>query len=99
MLEIGALNVVGQTTYSKLLDLENIGLNQPRASERIKVELELREVLNILFEFVINNNQNEAMRQEFILPQNILIEEMCMKAIKYSLDLQMVPFKKFIILY
>ena len=24
---------------------------------------------------------------------------MCMKAIKYSLDLQMVPFKKFIILF
>lgn len=39
------------------------------------------------------------MQKDFIQPHNIPIEEICMKAIKYSLVLQMVPIRKFLIIF
>lgn len=45
------------------------------------------------------NSSDEQLIKDFTLPQIVLIEEMCMKAIKDSLDLQMVPIRKFLILF
>ena len=42
MLEIGALNMLGQSLYAKLRDLEQIAPEKPREDVRLIVELELR---------------------------------------------------------
>ena len=98
-MKLGALNIFGLCIYAKLLDLETIAPDQPREHLRLYVELELRQILTILFEFLIQNNSEESMRSEFIQDHNIQIEEICIKAIKFSLDLQMVPIKKFLIIF
>jgi len=98
-MKLGALNIFGLCIYAKLLDLETIAPDQPREHLRLYVELELRQILTILFEFLIQNNSEESMRSEFIQAHNIPIEEICIKAIKFSLDLQMVPIKKFLIIF
>lgn len=65
----------------------------------MRTELHLRQVLNILFELLMCCAEDEALRRDFCEPQNIPIEEICMKAIKYSLEISMVPIKKFIIIF
>jgi hypothetical protein len=74
-------------------------LEQRRDETLLTTEMELRMVLNLLFEFLMYNSSDEQLCKEFTMPQLILMEEMCMKAIKDSLELQMVPIRKFLILF
>lgn len=100
LFEVGALGVLGQAIYCKLEDLDNIKQGSPREAARFRVELELRQSLNLLFTFIIGNiTEEEALRAELIQPEIICLEEICMKAIKQSIDLQMVPVRKFLVLF
>ena len=106
LFELGALSVIGQVIYTKLENLDTIvnkrdnsaGQEDPSEelvykSELTRTELELRQALSILFEFIIYNNQTtdehefEQLKQELTQPSIIPLEEICMKAIKFSLDL------------
>ena len=96
---MGALSAIGLALYAKLLDLESPAQTEDTPQKRIRTELNLRQVLNLLFEMLMCNAEDSCMRQDFCSPSNIQIEEICMKAIKYSLEISMVPIKKFIILF
>lgn len=67
-------------------------------NEYVLVEQELRFTLNILLNFLISNIDDESMAREFTDPST-LIEENCFKAIKYSLEIPIVPIRKFLILF
>jgi hypothetical protein len=52
-----------------------------------------------LFKFIIANNSDETVIKELCQPELICLEEICMRAIKYSLETPQVPIRKFLILY
>jgi hypothetical protein len=60
LLEIGALSTIGLAVYAKLKDLENVAPDKPREQVRVIVELELRQILCVLFEFVVRNSNEES---------------------------------------
>jgi hypothetical protein len=62
------------------------------------IEQELRIVLNIVLTFLFLNINDDSVTQELISP-NSLVEENCFKAIKYSLEISVVPIRKFLILF
>ena len=97
LFKLGGLSAIGLALYAKLHDLEQAPSQE--ATTRIRTELHLRQVLNLLFEMLMCNAEDPSMRQDFCSPSNIAIEEICMKAIKYSLEISMVPIKKFIIIF
>ena len=59
----------------------------------------MRQILAILFELLVRNNNEDSVQLEFVRPAIIPVEEICMKAIKLSLDLPMVPIRKFLIIF
>ena len=56
-------------------------------------------MLNIVFKMLIHNNDDSNFIKEFCLPQHIRMEEICLRAVKFSLEIQTVPIRKFLILF
>ena len=59
----------------------------------------MRICLNILLNFMIYNNNDPSVAHEFTKGQFVCIEEICMKAVKVSLELAIVPIRKFLIIF
>ena len=55
-------------------------------------------LLNILINLVLNVQNDVQLTREYVSAANG-IEEMCFKAIKYSLEIADVPIRKFLILF
>ena len=55
--------------------------------QNVKAELELRIMLNIVFKMVIHNHDDAIFIEEFCLPQHIRMEEICLRAVKFSLEI------------
>jgi len=56
-------------------------------------------ILNILINFtLINTNDDESLVRDFTSPI-CMIEEMCFRSIKCSLEIAVVPIRKFLILF
>lgn len=58
----------------------------------------MRMCLNILLNLLINNMDDKEMIALFI-SRDSLIEENCFKAIKLSLEIAIVPIRKFLIIF
>jgi len=56
-------------------------------------------LLDIMANFLIYNNDDEVVLREFTDRKYIDMEEICMSAVKYSLELANVPIKKFLIIF
>ena len=63
------------------------------------MEQDLRMCLNILLNFLIYNNDDPTVAHEFTKGQFVNIEEICMRAVKISLELAIVPIRKFLIIF
>ena len=63
------------------------------------MEHDLRICLNIVLNFLIYNNDDPTVAHEFTRGQFVCIEEICMKAVKISLELAIVPIRKFLIIF
>lgn len=64
----------------------------------LNVEQELRMILNILLNSILYNLDDESMLSEFINSWN-MIEENSFKAIKFSLEIAVVPIRKLLIIF
>jgi len=56
-------------------------------------------LLNILANMVFYNNNDPSLAVEFTCPDLIQIEKISLKAVQISLELAILPIRKFLILY
>ena len=63
------------------------------------MEQDVRMCLNILFNLLIYNNDDPNVAYEFTEGDYPYIEAICMRALKISLDLSIVPIRKFLIIF
>jgi hypothetical protein len=55
-------------------------------------------ILNILMNFTVANINDPSLAKDYVSPRS-MIEENCFKAIKYSLEIPVIPIRKFLILF
>lgn len=55
-------------------------------------------LMNILLNFIIVNINDECLSRDIINPDS-MVEDMCFRSIKYSLEIAVVPIRKFLILF
>lgn len=63
------------------------------------VEFNLRLTLNVFMNLLIQNNDDPSLAKELLNDRFIQIEELCMKAVKLSIELAIVPIRKFLIIF
>jgi len=93
---IGGIQALCLCFHQKLQELNEIDRNE--CEGHLRLELELRLILNSIFATVMHNLDDEVVIREF-LDQSSFIEDNCFKAVKMSLDLAIVPIRKIIIIF
>lgn len=83
--------------YTLLEKLNQIDRKDHRGHHDL--EMQMRLILNTLLMFMIYNNDDPSVAQEITSSQFIQIEEICMKAVRISLELAIVPIRKFLIVF
>lgn len=56
-------------------------------------------LLNILINYILANTNIDPQLQKDVIDDMNMIEEMCFRSIKYSLEISVVPIRKFLILF
>lgn len=56
-------------------------------------------LLNILLNYILVNVNEDSQLSADVVDKESLIEEMCFKAIKYSLEISVIPIRKFMLLF
>ena len=74
-------------------------MDRQKTESNHTMEQDLRICLNILLNFLIYNNDDPTVAHEFTKGQFVNIEEICMRAVKISLELAIVPIRKFLIIF
>lgn len=59
----------------------------------------MRLILNSLLNLLIYNNESATLAKAFVDSRLCQIEELCMKAVRISLELAIVPIRKFLIIF
>ena len=65
---------------------------------QVTLEQEIRMLLNVLINMVLSVRDDEQLVRDFLDPANG-IEEMCFRSIKFSLEIAVVPIRKFLIIF
>mmetsp|Transcript_28577 Transcript_28577/g.27568 ORF Transcript_28577/g.27568 Transcript_28577/m.27568 type:complete len:237 (-) Transcript_28577:1115-1825(-) len=92
----GFIQPICMALNDKLGELQMVDLKQPKTF--IHLEQQLRMVLNILFNMIASNQEDESMIKE-CLDHAFRVEENCFKAIKFSLEISIVPIRKILIIF
>ena len=95
--QIGGLTAVGQLLQMKLAQLDNVDRKKYKGNSEL--ELQLRMLLNILANMVFYNNDDPSLSGEFTSPSLIQVERICLQAVQISLELAIVPIRKFLIIF
>jgi hypothetical protein len=66
--------------------------------EQLVLEQEIRMLLNILINVVLQIRNDQQLVRDFIDPAQG-IEDMCFRSIKFSLEIAVVPIRKFLIVF
>ena len=97
--KVTSVSIICHNLNSKLSQLpEMASLEEPEVEAQILLEQELRMLLNILINIMLNIEGDEQLIRDFLDPSN-LIEQMCFKSIKLSLEMAVVPIRKFLIIF
>jgi hypothetical protein len=94
--------VIGRNLAQALDRLSKLEKRDDEAKTPIKsteTELDLRLSLNIFMSLLIYNNDDPSLATELLCDRFIQIEELCMKAVKISIELAIVPIRKFLIIF
>ena len=94
---VGGLEVVCKILYHLVEQLNKV--NRQKFDTEQQLEHELRITLNTLLNFLVYNNEDDTVAHEFTRGQFVCIEEICMRAVKISLELAIVPIRKFLIIF
>eukprot|EP00347_Sterkiella_histriomuscorum_P005678 403355681 len=99
---VTGLNLLSQNLKLKMQEMQQIDMTLDKEQDfpqRLYVEQEIRMFLNILINYILCNiNHDEGLWKE-VVAEDSLIEEMCFKSIKYSLEIPVIPIRKFLILF
>ena len=91
--------MINMILYTLIDKLREVDMDNKEQSYGTQVEHELRMILNVTMNFIIYNNDDPSMIKEITDKNLSSLEEICMKAVRISLELAIVPIRKFLILF
>ena len=68
-------------------------------TESLALEQEIRMLLNIVINYILLNIEDDPSLGSEVTNEQCGIEDMCFKAIKFSLEIPTVPIRKFLLLF
>ncbi|CDW84661.1 UNKNOWN [Stylonychia lemnae] len=100
--QITSIQVICQNLNHKMSLMPSIDLSQDKNEPfplRLNLEQETRMLLNILINYILVNINDDPHLSRDVIHENNAIEEMCFRSIKFSLEIPVVPIRKFLILF
>ena len=91
------MSVVGQVLTQKLQLLEKV--DRKKFQGQLQLEFDMRMLLNVLVNLLFYNNDDPSLADEFTSDRIIQVEKMCLQAVQISLELAIVPIRKFLIIF
>jgi len=99
---LGGLQIFGRLIGTMLDQLNKVERKDDEAKTPVnstEIEFYLRLTLNVFMNMLIYNNDDPSLAIELLNNRFIQVEEVCMKAVKISIELAIVPIRKFLIIF
>lgn len=99
---LGGLQIFGRLIGTMLDQLNKVERKDDEAKTPVnstEIEFYLRLTLNVFMNMLIYNNDDPSLATELLNNRFIQVEEVCVKAVKISIELAIVPIRKLLIIF